>query len=39
LPPPGDDTLILKYGPPPFEEMLDKMLVNLGYNEKMIFNF
>ena len=39
MPPPGKDTLILFCGPPPFTDMLKKMLPELGYTNDMIFKF
>ncbi len=39
LPEPAEDTIILYCGPPPFEDMLKKNLVSLGYAESMMFKF
>ena len=39
LPAPGEDTIILYCGPPPFEEMMLKHLTGLGYSKDMVFKF
>jgi cytochrome-b5 reductase len=39
MPAPGPDTLILFCGPPPFTDMLSKILPTLGYTEDMMFKF
>ncbi len=39
LPAPGEDTIILYCGPPPFEDMMKKHLAELGYSEDMCFKF
>lgn len=37
MPPPGEDTLIMFSGPPPFEELVTKLLKGLGYTAEMMF--
>lgn len=39
MPPPGEQTIILYCGPPPFEDMMKKHLTELGYTDDMIFKF
>lgn len=39
MPPPGEQTIILFCGPPPFEDMMKKHLTELGYTENMWFKF
>lgn len=39
LPAPGEQTIILYCGPPPFEDMMKKHLTELGYTENMMFKF
>ena len=39
LPRPSEETLIMYCGPLPFEEMMRKLLKDLGYTDDMIFKF
>jgi cytochrome-b5 reductase len=39
MPEPGEDTIILYCGPPPFEDMMKKHLAVLGYKDSMVFKF
>lgn len=39
MPEPSADTIILYCGPPPFEEMMQKHLKELGYSNDMVFKF
>jgi hypothetical protein len=39
MPPPGEDSMVLYCGPPPFEDMMKKHLTELKYTDNMIFKF
>ena len=39
MPPPGEDTIILFCGPPPFTNMLKQLLPEMGYTEDMLLKY
>jgi cytochrome-b5 reductase len=39
LPPPGDDVIICRCGPPAMNKAMRSLLVDIGYTQEMMFEF